>query len=384
MSEPDLTDVEIQAALRVLRSGQLSLGPNTPRFERRFAEYAGVKHAVAVSGGTAALHLAIIAAGITDGDFVITSPFSFVASANSILYERGIPIFVDVDPTTGNIDTAGVERAVADLSKGRGETLPPRLRGHARHRRLKALLPVHVFGRPVDMTAIMHLAASWDLIVIEDACEAIGAEWNGRRVGAFGDAGCFGFYPNKQMTTGEGGMIVTNDEAKAHLCRSLRNQGRDDPDQLVSHRLGYNYRLSEIASAIGMVQLDRLEELQEKRARVAGWYREHLAGADGVACPAPPAEGARLSWFGYVVRFADGSLRMAAAEAMASAGIPSRRYFNPIHLQPYFVEQFGYRAGDFPNAERLSETSLALPFSGKMTEVAVGRVCAVLGDVLQR
>ena len=249
---------------------------------------------------------------------------------------------------------------------------------------MKALLPVHVFGRPVDMTALMRLAGSHDLAVIEDACEAVGAEWSGRRVGAFGDAGCFGFYPNKQMTTGEGGMIVTDDGAKADLCRSLRNQGRDDAEQLVSYRLGYNYRLPEVSCAIGLVQLERLDELQKKRARVAGWYDARLAGVERIACPAAGSAGMRLSWFVYVVRFAAGDLRAAAAAALAAAGIPSRRYFHPIPLQPHFVARFGYVAGDFPNAEHLSDTCLALPFSSTMTESTVDCVCGVLREALNR
>jgi dTDP-4-amino-4,6-dideoxygalactose transaminase len=230
------------------------------------------------------------------------------------------------------------------------------------------------------MPAMIGLARSRNLNVIEDACEAIGAECGGRRAGTFGEMGCFGFYPNKQMTTGEGGMIVTDDEATADLCRSLRNQGRDVPDELMSQRLGYNYRLTEIACAIGLVQLDRLEELQNKRARVAGWYNERLCGIEGVECPAPAAPDMRLSWFVYVVRLAEAARRKAVAAALASAGIPSRRYFHPIHLQPHFVEQFGYGPGDFPNAEHLGATSLALPFSSVMTEAAVERVCTALRD----
>jgi perosamine synthetase len=371
MSEPDLTEAEVEAVVNVLRSGQLSLGPQAGRFEQQFAAYIGVAHAVAVSGGTAALHLALIAAGVTEGDVVITSPFSFVASANSILYERAIPLFVDVDATTGNIDPAGVEDAIARL--------PPERRS-----RLKALLPVHVFGRPVDMTGLMRVARSHGLAVIEDACEAVGAEWSGRRVGAFGDAGCFGFYPNKQMTTGEGGMIVTGDAATAALCRSLRNQGRDHADQLRSYRLGYNYRLPDVACAIGLVQLERLDELQRKRARVAAWYEARVAGVAGVSVPPAGTAGMRLSWFVYVVRFTGGGLRAAAEEALAAAGIPSRRYFHPIHLQPHFVERFGYAAGAFPNAEHLSDICLALPFSSTMRECAVDRVCSVLREVLNR
>lgn len=378
MSGPDLTKAEIAAAVRVLRSGRLSLGPNASAFEKQFADYVGGRHAVAVSSGTGALHLSIIAAGVREGDLVLTSPFSFVASANCILYERAVPIFVDVDPTTGVLDMARVERALDDLSGGGEEALPPRLRDSGRTRRVRAILPVHVFGRPVDMTSLMALARAHDLAVIEDACEALGAAWSGRHVGTFGDAGCFGFYPNKQITTAEGGMIVTNDDKTAELCRSLRNQGRDPVDQSLSIRLGYNYRLSEIACAVGRVQLARLEELRERRAQVARWYEKRLVGIKRLACPAPSQPGARLSWFAYVVRFDDPCVRNSAMERLAAAGIPSRVYFRTIPLQPLYVDRFGYRVGDFPNAERLSDTCLALPFSSVMQEPAVDRVCAAV------
>lgn len=378
MSSPDVTEREIAAVVSVLRSGRLSLGPAAAEFERAFAAYVGAQAAVSVSSGTAALHLALIAAGVSDGDLVVTTPFSFVATASAILYERAVPVFVDVEPATGNLDVAALERVVTGLASGGRTGLPRRLGTADEVRGLKAILPVHVFGRPVDMTSVTSLARAHDLAVIEDACEAVGAEWDGRRVGALGDVGCFGFYPNKQLTTAEGGMIVTNDPCRAALCRSLRNHARDDQHRFVSNRVGHNYRLSEMSCALGLVQLDRLEELLEKRARVARWYDERLADVPGVRSPAPAAPGSRPTWFVYVVRFDDPSQRASTTEALHAAGIASRHYFDPIHLHPYFTSRFGYQPGDFPNAERLADACLALPFASTMTEPTVDRVCEAL------
>jgi perosamine synthetase len=389
MSAPDLTDAERNAVLDVLRTNHLSLGPRLREFEERFAAYVGARHAVAVSSGTAALHLSIIAAGIGEGDLVVTSPFSFVASANCMLYERAVPVFVDVDPVTGNIDPALVaavaDDAVRDPVKAR-RWLPPSLRsawtGAAAP---KAILPVHAFGQPADMDALMTVARRYGLAVVEDACEAIGAEHDGRRVGTFGDLSCFAFYPNKQMTTGEGGMIVTDDDRQAAVCASLRNQGRDVFDAWLSHsRLGYNYRLSELACALGLVQLNRLDELLAKRARVASWYEERLRGVEGLHTPAAAASTTRASWFVYVVRFDSLDERTFTMAALAERGIPSRPYFTPIHLQPFYAEKFGYARGDFPVTERLGDSSLALPFSSVMTEDQVGCVCDALRQVLRQ
>lgn len=236
MSRPDITEAEARAVDAVLRTPYLSIGPQVDEFERRLAEFVGSRHVVAVSSGTAGLHLAVVAAGITDGDEVITTPFSFVASANVVLYERGRPVFVDIDPVTLNIDPARIETAITD--------------------RTKAILAVDAFGQPSDMDAINEIAARHSLVVIEDACEAIGAEYKGRRAGALGDIGVFAFYPNKQMTVGEGGVIVTNSDQWDALFRSLRNQGRDVFDAWLNHsRLGYNYRLDEMSAALGVAQV---------------------------------------------------------------------------------------------------------------------------------
>jgi len=385
MSAPDLTEAEHNAVLEVLRGGTLSLGPRIREFERRFAEYVGVRHAVAVSSGTAALHLSVIASGIGEDDLVITSPFSFVASANCMLYERAVPVFVDVDRDTGNIDPALVAAAADDLARGGAggrRWLPRPLQG-ASAGNLRAILPVHAFGQPADMTPIRSAAERHGLRVIEDGCEAVGAEYEGRRAGTLGDMSCFAFYPNKQMTTGEGGMIVTDDDRAAAVCASLRNQGRDVFDAWLSHdRLGYNYRLGEMSCALGLCQLARLDEMLARRSRVAGWYHERLRGVEGLRVPTPARSTSRMSWFVYVVRFESLADRTFAMKALAERGIPSRPYFTPIHLQPFYAERFGYRRGDFPVAEAVGDTSLALPFSSVMTEDQVDCVCAELRTIL--
>jgi len=387
MSRPDLTDAESNAVLEVLESGDLSLGPRLTEFEERFAACIGVRHAVAVSSGTAALHLSVIAAGIGEGDLVITSPFSFVASSNCLLYERAIPIFVDVDRRTGNIDPEMMGAALEDIARGgaaRRAWLPPGLKEVALDGCVKAVLPIHAFGQPADMGPIAGAARRSGAIVIEDACEAIGAEYEGRRAGTLGDISCFAFYPNKQITTGEGGMIATDDERRAALCRSLRNQGRDVFDAWLHHsRLGYNYRLNDLACALGLVQLSRIDDLLAKRARVAAWYTERLRDVERVQPPVVASTTSRMSWFVYVVRLESSDERASTIGALAERGIPSRPYFSPIHLQPFYADRFGYRRGDFPATEALGDTSLALPFSSVMTEDQVDVVCDALAAILR-
>lgn len=383
MSSPDLTEAERAAVAAVLATPFLSIGPQIEAFERAFAAYVGTRYAVGVNSGTSGLHLAVIAAGVGEGDLVITTPFSFIASANCILYERGIPVFVDVDPVTGNLDPEQAVAAVADLMAGSSAArrwLPPALReGNTRLGALKAILPVHAYGQPAAMDPLVEVARRYGLAVIEDACEAIGAEYRQRRAGTLGDAAVFAFYPNKQMTTGEGGMIVTDRQDWADLFRSLRNQGRDVFDAWLNHtRLGYNYRLDEMSAALGLAQLQRIEELLAKRARVAAWYTERLAGSEFFQPPVLAADTTRMSWFVYVVRVRPPLSRAEVMRRLAAAGIPSRPYFTPIHLQPFYRQRFGYTPGAFPVTEHLGETSLALPFSGVMSEDQVDRVCAAL------
>lgn len=387
MSGPDLTEAEISAVNQVLQSTYLSIGPRIEAFEQACAGRAAVRFGIGVNSGTSGLHLCVIAAEVADGDQVITSPFSFVASANSILYERGIPVFVDVDPATGNIDPALAAECASDLARGGPAALrwlPPAVRdGVVKGGRLKAILPVHAFGQPADMDPISEAARAHGLAVIEDACEAIGAEYKGRRAGSLGDTAVFAFYPNKQMTTGEGGMIVTGRVDWDALFRSLRNQGRDVFDAWLNHtRLGYNYRLDELSAALGCAQIARLDELLARRARVAGWYNERLAGLAGLTIPCIADTTTRMSWFVYVIRFEPPARREAVMRALSEAGIPSRPYFTPIHLQPFYRNRFGYRRGDFPVTERLGDQSLALPFSSVMTEAQVDEVCGRLRTIL--
>jgi len=383
MSSPDLTEREIQAVLDVLRTPRLSMGPQQEAFEAAVARRVGARHAIAVASGTAGLHLAVRAAGIADGDLAITTPFSFVASANVLLYERAVPIFVDVDPATGNLDPAQTEEAVHDLLKGgdRARRRQPRRGGGVGA--LKALLPVDAFGQPADYEALTQEAQKHSLAVIEDSCEAFGATRHGKPAGMFGDVGVFAFYPNKQITTGEGGVIVTDRDEWAEDMRSLRNQGRAPGDTWLQHtHLGYNYRMDEMSAGLGAAQMERLDELLDRRQRVAGWYEERLSEQAGVSTLSISPATTRMSWFVYVVRFAAGIDRQAVARRLEALGIPSRPYFTPIHLQPYFVERFGYQPGDFPVAEDLGRRSLALPFSSVMPEAQVETVCRGLREAM--
>jgi perosamine synthetase len=387
MSSPDLTAADIDTVLSVLHTPYLSIGPQIRTFEQAVASYVGTTYAIAVSSGTAGLHLAVIAAGVSEGDLVITTPFSFIASANCVLYERAIPVFVDIDPQTLNIDPALVAQAAEDLTQGDNAAhrwLPPAIRNtqHAT-RKLKAVLPVDAFGQPADYAPIREIARRHNLAVIEDSCEAIGAEYKDRKAGALGDVAVFAFYPNKQMTTGEGGMIVTDRENWDALFRSLRNQGRDVFDAWLNHtRLGYNYRMDEMSAALGSSQLRRVEELLARRERVAGWYNERVVDIKGVQAPYIAPTTTRMSWFVYVVRIAPGVGRDRVMARLKEQGIPSRPYFTPIHLQPFYVQKFGYRRGDFPITEEAGDTCLALPFSGVMTEEQVDYVCDALKAVV--
>jgi perosamine synthetase len=386
MSSPDLTEAELAAVQEVVSTRYLSIGPRIEAFERAIADYTGCAHGVGVNSGTSGLHLALIAAGVGQGDLVITTPFSFIASANCILYERAFPVFVDVDRKTGNIDPALVAQAADDLAKGGAAAerwLPPSLREAQSLGQLRAILPVHAFGQPADMDPIVVAARQHGLAVIEDACEALGSHYKGRSAGSLGDVAVFAFYPNKQITTGEGGMIVTDRADWADLFRSLRNQGRDVFDAWLNHtRLGYNYRMDEMSAALGLAQMQRVDEILAKRTQVAAWYNERLAGVELVETPTIVPETTRMSWFVYVVRILPPASRDDAMAQLDARGIPSRPYFTPIHLQPFYRDRFGYGPGDFPVTEELGRTSLALPFSGIMTESQVSEVCQALREVL--
>ena len=389
MSCPDIVESDRAGVRSVIETVLLSIGPKIEAFEQEIGKYIGVPYAVGVSSGTSGLHLSVIAAGVGEGDIVLTTAFSFISSANCILYERGIPVFVDVDRRTGNIDPVLLGESVETLISGRSiekttRLMPPLLRNSkVDGRKIKAVLPVDAFGQPADMDPIVDVARKYGLVVIEDSCEAIGAEYKGRKAGTLGDAGVFAFYPNKQMTTGEGGMIVTGRADWDALFRSLRNQGRDKFNAWLNHtRLGYNYRLDEMSAALGLSQLKRIEELLAKREQVASWYNAHLAGSDFVEVPYIAKTTTRMSWFVYVVRLNPKFNRDDVMRKLAERDIPSRPYFLPIHLQPFYVERFGYKRGDFPVTEHLGDVSLALPFSSVMTEEQVDYVCGHLKDIL--
>jgi perosamine synthetase len=374
MSSPDLTDAERQAVINVINTPILSMGQNIPRFEQTFCDLTGAKHALAVNSGTAGLHLCVRAAGIGPGDLVITTPFSFVASSNALLFENAIPIFVDVDPQTGNIDPDQVADAVQNIEK----YLPPSTL-NVKPATLKAILPVDVFGQPAEMDPINAVAREHGLAVIEDSCEALGATYKGRQAGTLGDYGIFAFYPNKQITTGEGGVVITSDDKAADFMRALRNQGRAPGDTWLSHTyLGYNYRLDEMSAAMGAVQMTRLDEILVKREQVAGWYAERLSEIPGLELPYIAPATTRMSWFVYVIRLDAKIDRADFAKRLEARGVPVRPYFVPIHTQPYMVERFGWREGDFPITEDLGRRGLAVPFSGVMTEEQVEYVCQSL------
>jgi dTDP-4-amino-4,6-dideoxygalactose transaminase len=382
MSSPDLTELERQAVLDVLNTPVLSMGTQIKKFEQTFIDLTGAKHAIGVNSGTAGLHLCVRAAGIGPGDLVITTPFSFVASSNALLFENAVPVFVDVHPHTGNIDPDLVAQAAKDIAVGGkpAEKWLPR-KGVTPGAKLKALLPVDVFGQPADMDKINATARDYHLPVIEDSCEALGATYKGRPAGMLGDYGIFAFYPNKQITTGEGGVIITSDEKAADLMRALRNQGRAPGDTWLSHtHLGYNYRLDEMSAALGVVQMSRLDELLRKREQVAEWYGDRLSEIPGVEVPAVEASTTRMSWFVYVIRVDKKIDRDRLAKRLESRGVPVRPYFLPIHLQPYMVERFDWREGDFPVTEDLGRRGLAVPFSGVMTEEQVDIVCRVIRE----
>lgn len=385
MSSPDLTDAERQAVMNVLQTPYLSMGPKIEAFEAAFRDLIGTKYAIAVNSGTAGLHLCVRAAGIGNGDLVLTTPFSFVASSNTLLFEQAIPVFVDVDPRTGNIDPEMAAQAAHDLTQGgtASQRWLPR-RGAENSRGLKGMVGVDVFGQPADWDALQAIARKYNLRVIEDSCEALGAQYKNRQAGALAEMAVFAFYPNKQITTGEGGLIVTDDDQAAGLMRALRNQGRAPGDTWLSHtHLGYNYRIDEISAALGVAQMRRLEELLVKRETVAAWYQSRLSKIAGIEPPyIDTVTTTRISWFVYVIRVERGIDRASLAQRLAERGIPVRPYFLPIHLQPYMVERFGYQPGDFPVTEDLGARGLALPFSGVMTEEQVDLVCRTLQAVL--
>lgn len=376
LSSPDITDAEVAAVVAALRSGRLTMGPRQVRFEEMVAERCGRRHGVAVSSGTAGLHLALVALGIGAGDEVITSPFTFVAAANAIAYTGARPVFVDIDPGSMNMCAAGVEAALTP--------------------RTKAVLAVETFGNPAGVDRLAAIAQQHEVPLIEDACEALGGRYRGKPVGSFGRVAVFSFYPNQQLTTGEGGMIVTDDDRLADMCRSLRNHGRpaegNNPDPtcpgsvVVHERLGFSYRLSELHAAMGIAQMERLDEVLQLRRDVACRYFERLMACGDLILP-NVLEVSETSWFAFVVRLSDlytARERDRILTGLRRHDVGCSNYFPPIHLQPYFKQSFGYKAGDFPVAEAAASRTIALPFFTRMEPTQIELTCLTLNVMLQR
>ncbi len=365
LSSPDITEAEINAVCDVMRTTSLSLGPKLPEFEKSFTDFTGSKRAVAVNSGTSGLYLCMKALGIGHGDEVITTPFTFIASATSIMMVGAKPVFVDIDPINLNIDPAKIEAAITAKTK--------------------AILPVVVFGNPKGLDEVCKIAAKHNLPVIEDSCEGLGSVLGGKKVGTFGTMSTFAFYPNKQITTGEGGMIITDDDKLADMCVSLRNQGRGKGSGWLGHeRLGYNYRLSDINCTIGVVQMSRLGEIVEKRRNVAEMYQERLAADTRILVPQEP-DGCEVSWFVFVVRLTgEYSLqqRNEVLKKMYDRGVQVSNYFPPVYLQPFMVKKFGFKEGDFPITDSVCKSTIALPFHNNLTQEEVNIVCDVLQGCL--
>ena len=381
LARPDITNLERKAVLEVLKTSNLSLGPKLEEFEKKIAKFAGVKYAVGVNSGTSALHLIIRALEIKKRDEVITSPFSFVASANCILFEGAKPVFVDIDPKTLNIDPDKIEKTITNLPAGRQE-------------KLKAILAVDVFGHPAEWDKIKKIAKKYKLKLIEDSAEALGAEYGSasllqskwKKCGSFGDAAVFAFYPNKQITTGEGGMVLTNNKKIADLCRSMANQGREVKNgKWLEHiRLGYNYRMSDINAALGVVQLSRINKIIKKRKKIAFFYNKYLSDIPNIKIPYV-ASYADISWFVYVIQLAENYSkkdRNRIIDKMGKMGIQCSNYFEPIHLQPFYEKMFGYKKSNFPICESISERTIALPFYNNLREKEIKFVVKSLKNII--
>jgi len=363
VAKPYITQDDIDEVVKVLKSGQLSLGPYTTRFEEDFARAIGTRHAVAVNSGTSGLHLAVRAIGLKPGDEMVTTPFSFVASANCAVFEGGKPVFADIDEKTYNID--------------------PRLMKAVVTAKTKVLLPVHIFGQVCDMDPILKLAEKENLPIIEDACEAILAEYKGKKAGTFGKAAVFAFYPNKQMTTGEGGMITTDDAEVAAVCRSMANQGRADDGSWLNHvRLGYNYRMDEMSATLGWSQLKRIDSLIKGRERIAQKYTARLKRVEGVITPYVMPD-ARHTWFVYVIRVKEGIDRDRVMAMLKERGIQTKNYLPAIHLQKFYKDKFKYTEGDFPICEKVSASTIALPLYVGMTDADIEYVGDAVEEVVK-
>ncbi len=361
LAKPDIGQKEIDSVVEVMKSGNLSIGPKVEEFEKKIKDYLGVKHAIAVNSGTSGLHLLIKAYGIKQGDEVITTPFSFVASANCVLFEGAKPVFTDICPKTLNMDIEGIEKKINE--------------------RTKAILAVDVFGNPIDIERLRAIAGKYHLLLLEDSCEALGSEYKGIKCGSIADGAVFAFYPNKQITTGEGGMIVTDNGEIAELCRSYRSQGRAVTGFWLEHeRLGYNYRLNELNSALGVAQMDRLDEIIDKRDSVAEKYNTKLRDIKGITIPFITPGVTKMSWFVYVIRLDKSIDRNKVMQYLTDNGVSCRPYFTPIHLQPYFRELYGYKEGDFPVTEEAAASTIALPFFNDLKDEQIDYIVSVLRE----
>lgn len=362
MASADLEQSDIDAVVEVLKSGHLALGPKVKEFEKAMEQYCGVKHAIAVNSGTSGLHLIMLALGIGPGDEVLVPSYTFVASVNCILYVGATPIFVDCDPKTFCFDVKSAEKKIT--------------------KKTKAMVVVDVFGHPADWDKIDAFAKKHKLKVVDDCCEAIGAKYKGKRMGSQGDAGCFAFYPNKQMTTGEGGMIVTNDDEVAKICRGLRNQGREEMSQWLEHKwVGYNFRLDEMSAALGLSQLKRLESFLEQRDQVARVYTALLANHPALETPYISPD-VTMSWFVYVVKLKAPYHRDEVIAGLAEKGIPARAYFSGIHTQPFLKEISKKQNVNVPVTDEVQNRTFALPFHNKLTAEECQQVVRALNDVL--
>ena len=379
LSSPDITQREIDEVVGVLKTRYLSLGPKQIEFEKEFSSYIGTGFASAVSSGTAGLHLSIKALDIGENDAVITTPFSFISSSNVILFERATPVFVDIEANTLNLDPAKVQQYIDQNCNFDGNNLIHK----KTKKKIKALLVVHIFGHPADMDKFAKIASTYNLKIIEDACEAIGAEYKGRKVGKFGEFAVFAFYPNKQMTTGEGGMVVTNDPEKDALIKSLRNQGRGEAGLWLEHvRLGFNYRMDELSAALGLVQIRRINEILKKREKVAEIYNDLLKDVEEVQLPyiAPYA---KLSWWVYIIQVNE-NIRDRLLEFLHENGIGVRPYFPPIHLQKFYKELFGYKGGEYPITEEVSKRTISIPFFNNLSEQQIEYVVSKIKEGLAK
>ncbi len=363
LCKPDISSLEKEKVMDVLKSGYLSNGPKLREFEKRVSEYLRVPYALGVNSGTSALHLAVRSLGLKEGDEVITTPFSFIASSNCLLMENVKPIFIDIDKNTYNLNPNLIEEKITSKTR--------------------AILPIDIFGHSVDMDKILEVSRKYNLPILEDSCEALGSKYKGERIGAKSTIATFGFFPNKQITTGEGGMVITSDKGLAKLCKSMRAHGRNESEEWLSHdRLGYNYKLDEMSAALGVAQMERIDEILEKRKNVAENYIEKMNSIEDIVLP-HEEDYSDKTWFTFVIRFKN-NVRKEVIKYLNNSNIECRDYFSPIHLQPFYKKKFDHKEGDFPITEEISRKTLALPFYGDLKEEEINYVVGKLKEFLNK